>query len=55
MWSKELTTLSLTESQSKTPSIIFEYVNNTDFKVLYPKFTDFDVVSGASACPSGGR
>lgn len=29
--------------QSKTPSIIFEYVNNTDFKVLYPKFTDFDV------------
>ena len=30
-------------SQSKTPSIIFEYVNNTDFKVLYPKFTDFDV------------
>ncbi|SGY63128.1 BQ5605_C007g04776 [Microbotryum silenes-dioicae] len=29
--------------QSKTPSIIFEYVNNTDFKVLYPKFTDYDV------------
>jgi hypothetical protein len=29
--------------QSKTPSIITEYVNNTDFKVLYPKFTDFDV------------
>jgi casein kinase II subunit alpha len=29
--------------QSKTPSIIFEYVNNVDFKVLYPKFTDFDV------------
>lgn len=22
---------------------MFEYVNNTDFKVLYPKFTDFDV------------
>jgi casein kinase II subunit alpha len=22
---------------------VFEYVNNTDFKVLYPKFTDFDV------------
>lgn len=29
--------------QSKTPSIITEYINNTDFKVLYPKFTDFDV------------
>jgi casein kinase II subunit alpha len=29
--------------QSKTPSIIFEYVNNTDFKVLYPKFSDYDV------------
>ena len=29
--------------QSKTPSIVFEYVNNTDFKVLYPKFSDFDV------------
>ena len=29
--------------QSKTPSIITEYVNNTDFKNLYPKFTDFDV------------
>ncbi|CEQ42382.1 SPOSA6832_04184 [Sporobolomyces salmonicolor] len=22
---------------------VFEHVNNTDFKVLYPKFTDFDV------------
>ncbi|KAK4703741.1 casein kinase II subunit alpha, partial [Phenoliferia sp. Uapishka_3] len=31
------------DPQSKTPSIVFEYVNNTDFKVLYPKFTDFDV------------
>jgi serine/threonine protein kinase len=29
--------------KSKTPSIITEFVNNTDFKVLYPKFTDFDV------------
>ncbi|KAJ9106320.1 hypothetical protein QFC21_001466 [Naganishia friedmannii] len=28
---------------SKTPSIVFEYVNNIDFKVLYPRFTDFDV------------
>ena len=31
------------EPQSKTPSLIFEYVNNTDFKVLYPQLTDFDV------------
>ncbi|KAL6167948.1 Casein kinase II subunit alpha' [Exserohilum turcicum] len=28
---------------SKTPSLIFEYVNNTDFRSLYPKFQDFDV------------
>ncbi|SAM02318.1 hypothetical protein [Absidia glauca] len=28
---------------SKTPSLIFEYVNNNDFKVLYPTFTDFDI------------
>ena len=31
------------EPQSKTPSLIFEYVNNTDFKVLYPQLTDYDV------------
>ncbi|CED84946.1 pkinase-domain-containing protein [Phaffia rhodozyma] len=29
--------------QSKTPSIVFEYINNIDFKTLYPTFTDFDV------------
>lgn len=29
--------------QSKTPALIFEYVNNTDFKVLYPKLNDYDV------------
>ncbi|PSN69581.1 Pkinase-domain-containing protein [Corynespora cassiicola Philippines] len=28
---------------SKTPSLIFEYVNNTDFRSLYPKFNDYDV------------
>lgn len=28
---------------SKTPSLIFEYVNNTDFRVLYPKFTNYDI------------
>jgi len=31
------------EPQSKTPSLIFEYVNNTDFKVLYPNLTDYDI------------
>ncbi|CAO3632109.1 unnamed protein product [Mucor hiemalis] len=31
------------DPQSKTPSLIFEYINNTDFKVLYPRFTDYDV------------
>jgi casein kinase II subunit alpha len=28
---------------SKTPSLIFEYIDHTDFKVLFPKFNDFDV------------
>jgi len=28
---------------SKTPSLIFEYVNNTDFKQLFPTLTDFDI------------
>ena len=31
------------DEQSKTPSLIFEYVNNTDFRSLYPKFVDYDV------------
>jgi len=31
------------DPQSKTPSLVFEYVNNTDFKVLYPTLTDFDI------------
>ncbi|KAI9883017.1 MAG: hypothetical protein M1823_005222 [Watsoniomyces obsoletus] len=31
------------DTQSKTPSLIFEYVNNTDFRSLYPKFSDYDV------------
>lgn len=33
----------LAKPQSKTPSLIFEYVNNTDFRSLYPKFNDLDV------------
>jgi casein kinase II subunit alpha len=28
---------------SKTPSLIFEYVNNTDFRILYPKLSDYDI------------
>eukprot|EP00316_Scyphosphaera_apsteinii_P020841 CAMPEP_0119309414 /NCGR_PEP_ID=MMETSP1333-20130426/15401_1 /TAXON_ID=418940 /ORGANISM="Scyphosphaera apsteinii, Strain RCC1455" /LENGTH=351 /DNA_ID=CAMNT_0007313381 /DNA_START=10 /DNA_END=1065 /DNA_ORIENTATION=- len=31
------------DPQSKTPCLIFEHVNNTDFKVLYPTLTDFDI------------
>ncbi|XP_076932047.1 casein kinase II subunit alpha-like [Bidens hawaiensis] len=31
------------DQQSKTPSLIFEYVNNTDFKVLYPTLSDMDI------------
>ena len=28
---------------SKTPSLIFEHVNNTDFKTLYPTLSDMDI------------
>lgn len=31
------------DQHSKTPSLIFEYINNTDFKVLYPTLTDYDI------------
>jgi casein kinase II subunit alpha len=31
------------DDESKTPSLIFEYVNNTDFKVLYPLLSDYDI------------
>ena len=31
------------EPPTKTPSLIFEHVNNTDFKVLYPTLTDYDI------------
>nr|BAN64941.1 casein kinase II, alpha chain (CK II) [Babesia bovis] len=31
------------DPQSRTPSLIFEYVNNTDFKILYPTFTIADI------------
>ena len=28
---------------SKTPSIVTEFVENSDFRTLYPKLTDYDV------------
>ena len=31
------------DTNSKTPSLIFEFVNNTDFRTLYPRFVDYDV------------
>lgn len=31
------------DPHAKTPSLVFEHVNNTDFKVLYPTLTDLDV------------
>ncbi|KAI8873208.1 1,8-Di-hydroxy-4-nitro AnthraquinoneCK2 kinase complex [Ramicandelaber brevisporus] len=31
------------DPDSKTPALIFEHVNNTDFKTLYPQFTDYDI------------
>ncbi|KAJ3107950.1 Casein kinase II subunit alpha [Physocladia obscura] len=31
------------DPMSKTPALVFEAINNTDFKVLYPKLTDWDV------------
>lgn len=29
--------------QSRTPALVFEHVNNTDFKKLYTSLTDFDI------------
>jgi casein kinase II subunit alpha len=31
------------DDESKTPSLIFEYVSNIDFKVLYPTLSDYDI------------
>jgi casein kinase II subunit alpha len=31
------------DPQTKTPSLIFEFVDNVDFKMLYPQLTDYDV------------
>lgn len=31
------------DQHSKAPSLIFEYVNSMDFKVLYSTLTDYDI------------
>jgi len=31
------------DPESKTPCLIFEHVANTDFKILYPTLTDYDI------------
>jgi casein kinase II subunit alpha len=31
------------DPHSKTPCLVFEHVANTDFKVLYPTLSDFDI------------
>ncbi|KAK9447278.1 kinase-like domain-containing protein [Limtongia smithiae] len=31
------------DAQSRTPSLVFEYVNNVDFRILYGRFTDYDI------------
>lgn len=31
------------DNESRVPSLIFEHVNNTDFKHLYPKLSDIDI------------
>lgn len=31
------------DPQSKTPALVFEHVNNIDFKVLYPTLNDLDI------------
>mmetsp|Transcript_34225 Transcript_34225/g.59887 ORF Transcript_34225/g.59887 Transcript_34225/m.59887 type:complete len:367 (-) Transcript_34225:4484-5584(-) len=33
----------LLDSQTRTPALVMEYVNNRDFRLLYPTFTDFDI------------
>lgn len=27
----------------RSPALVFEHVNNQDFKTLYPKLTDYDI------------
>lgn len=49
------------DPHSKTPCLIFEHVNNTDFKVLYPTLTDMEIryyiheiLIGLDYCHSNG-
>ncbi|OXB72657.1 UNVERIFIED_CONTAM: hypothetical protein H355_013497 [Colinus virginianus] len=28
---------------SRTPALVFEHINNQDFKTLYPTLTDYDI------------
>ncbi|KAK9477052.1 casein kinase II subunit alpha [Lipomyces japonicus] len=31
------------DAQNRTPSLIFEHVNNIDFRILYPRLSDYDI------------
>lgn len=31
------------DPSSKTPCLVFERIDHTDFKILFPKFSDFDI------------
>jgi serine/threonine protein kinase len=31
------------DNNSKNPSLVFEYINNQDFKILFPKLTDMEI------------
>ncbi|KAI9259393.1 hypothetical protein BY458DRAFT_517252 [Sporodiniella umbellata] len=31
------------DQESKIPSLIFEYIDNVEYRVLYPQFTDYDI------------
>eukprot|EP01138_Halocafeteria_seosinensis_P003214 gb/GECG01003288.1/.p1 GENE.gb/GECG01003288.1/~~gb/GECG01003288.1/.p1 ORF type:complete len:441 (+),score=37.92 gb/GECG01003288.1/:1-1323(+) len=49
------------DPNSKTPCLVFEHINNTDFKVLYPTLCDFDIryyvheiLVGLEYCHSNG-
>jgi len=49
------------DPRSKTPSLVFEHINNMDFKVLYPTFVDYDlryyiyqVLKALNYCHSNG-
>lgn len=40
---REWVTMTLYIIQSRTPALVFEHVNNTDFKKLYTSLTDYDI------------